>query len=78
MMKTITMSIDDATLSKAQQKAAALDTSISDVVSAYLRFWAEKEDAQQASQAMKERFGQANWRFAVGTPDTREQRNARS
>lgn len=78
MIRHITMSIDDETLSKAERKAESLDTSINDVVAEYLRVWAVNDNAEQARQMMKERFGKANWQFAVGAPDTREQRNARS
>lgn len=32
----------------------------------------------KARAVMIERFAKPNWQFAVGTPDDREQRNARS
>lgn len=77
-MKTITMDIDEVTLSRAEQKAAALDTSVSEVVSEYLRQWADEGEVRQARAAMMERFAKPNWQFAVGTPDDRGQRNART
>ena len=77
-MKIITMSIDEETLSRAEQKAAALETSVSEVVVGYLRQWADQEGIQQARSAMMERFAKPQWNFAVGTPDDREQRNARA
>ena len=77
-MKTITMDIDEATLSRAEQKAAALDTSVSEVVTEYLRQWADEGEIRQARAAMKERFAAPNWRFAVGAADDRGERNART
>lgn len=77
-MTTITMDIDEVTLSRAEQKAAALDTSVSKVVSEYLRQWADESDVRKARVAMTERFAKPNWEFVVGTPDDREQRNART
>ena len=77
-MKTITMSIDEETLSRAEQKAAALETSVSQVVVEYLRQWSDENSLQQARTAMTERFAQPDWRFAVGKGDDREQRNARA
>jgi hypothetical protein len=77
-MKTITMDIDEVTLSRAEQKAAALDTSVNKVVSEYLRQWADEGEIRQARAAMTERFAKPNWQFAVGTSDDREQRNART
>jgi len=78
MIRKITMSIDDETLAKAEEKAESLDTSVNDIITEYLRVWATSGDAVQAQQAMKERFAQVNWQFTVGTADTRAQRNARS
>lgn len=78
IMKTITVSIDDETWTRAEQKAAALDTSVREVVVEHLRQWAEADAIQQARRAMTERFAQPGWRFAVGAPDNREQRNART
>lgn len=77
-MKTITMYIDEAILSRAEQKAAAMDTSVDDVVTEYLRQWAAADTVAQSRSAMTERFAQPDWTFAVGTPDNREQRNART
>ncbi len=77
-MKTITMDIDEVTLSRAEKKAAALDTSVSEVVSEYLRQWADEGEVREARAAMMERFAKPNWQFAVGTPDDRGQRNARA
>jgi hypothetical protein len=77
-MKTITMSIDEETLSKAEQKSAALATSISEVVADYLRRWTDNEGIQQARTVMAKRFAKPDWQFALGTPDDREQRNART
>ena len=70
------MSIDEETLSRAEHKAAALATSVSQVVVEYLRQWADENAVQQARTAMTERFAQPAWRFAVGTRDDRVQRNA--
>lgn len=77
-MKTISMSIDEDTWSKAEHKAAALETSVSAVVVAYLRQWADGDAIHHARHAMIERFAQPSWQFAVGTPDDRGQRNART
>lgn len=77
-MKTITMTIDDDTFARAELKAEALETSVNEVVAAYLRHWAEADGAQQARAAMAARFARPDWQFAVGTPDDREQRNART
>lgn len=77
-MKTITMDIDEGTLSRAEQKAASLDTSISEVVNEYLRQWADEGEIRQARATMTERFSKPNWQFTVGTPDDRGQRNART
>jgi hypothetical protein len=38
----------------------------------------EPDATEQARRHMTARFSQPNWEFAVGTPDDREQRNARS
>ncbi len=77
-MKNITVNIDEDTWSRAAQKAAALETSVSEVVVEYLRQWADEDAMQRARNAMAERFAQPGWRFAVGVPDDREQRNART
>ena len=77
-MKTISVSIDEETWSKAEQKASALETSVNVVVVEYLRRWANGDAIQQAREAMTARFARPTWKFAVGTPDDREQRNARA
>jgi hypothetical protein len=38
-MKNLTITVDDQTYKQARQKAASLDTSVSKVVSEYLRLW---------------------------------------
>jgi hypothetical protein len=78
-MKNITLTLDEATYRMAEQKAVSLDTSVSRVVAEYLRQWTAGEDAtEQARRSMGVLFAQPNWQFAVGTADSREQRNARS
>ena len=77
-MKTITMTIEESILSKAEQKAAALETSVDAVVSEYLRKWTDEDEVRQGREAMMEHFGKRDWKFTVGTPDDREQRNART
>ena len=78
-MKNITLTLDEATYWMAEQKAVSLDTSVSQVVAEYLRQWTAGQDATvQARRRMAALFAQPNWRFAVGTADDREQRNARS
>ena len=42
-MKNITVGIDDETYLKARRKAAALDTSVSQVVATFLRKWTAEE-----------------------------------
>lgn len=77
-MKTISVDIDNTTWSKAEQKAEALATSLDRVVTDYLRSWAGDQSAVELSRrAMRMRFAQPACKFAVGTPDSREQRNAR-
>lgn len=77
-MKNITLSIDDETYSKAEQKAGALKTSVSEVAADYLRHWAADSVAMEhARRHLATLFAQPNWRFAVGTPDDRTLRNAR-
>lgn len=77
MTKSITINIDEALLSRVEQKAATLNSSISEVVSDYLRQWAAEGEVSQARVAMIERFASSNRQFAVGVPDNRSQRNAR-
>ena len=77
-MKNITLSLDDDIYSKAEEKAVALNTSVSEVAVDYLRHWATKDaSVEQARQHIATVFAQPNWRFAVGTPDDRTLRNAR-
>jgi hypothetical protein len=77
-MKTIDIPIDDDTFSKAEQKAAALSTSLPDVVARYLRQWSDGEAAQaEVRRKMIAMFAKPTWQFGVGAPDSREQRNAR-
>ena len=77
-MKNITLSLDDEVYSKAEEKAVALHTSVSEVAVDYLRNWASQDaSVEQARQRMATMFAQPNWRFAVGTPDDRTLRNAR-
>ena len=77
-MKTITMKIDDGTWSRAQQKAAALAISVDEVLTQYLRQWADDDAVQHARSSMAQRFNQPTWQFSVGQPDDRGQRNART
>ena len=42
-VKNITVTIEDEIYRKARRKAAALDTSVSQVVAAYLRSWTSEE-----------------------------------
>jgi hypothetical protein len=77
-MKTVSVSIDEETWSKAEEKASSLETSVDAVVAEYLRRWANGDAIEQAREAMTKRFAQPTWTFAVGTPDDREQRNART
>jgi len=77
-MKNITLTLDDTTFSKAEQKAVALHTSVSEAAMDYLRRWtSEGASVEQARQHMATMFARPNWRFAVGTPDDRTLRNAR-
>ena len=77
-MKTIEVSIDDDTYSKAEEKAVALSTSLPNVVADYLRQWtADEERVEEVRRKMSELFAKPGWRFGLGTPDTREERNAR-
>lgn len=77
-MKDITLTIDEETLQRAEEKATVLNTSISDVVTRFLREWTTDEGAmEKARREMKTRFAQPSWQFEVGDPDSREQRNAR-
>jgi hypothetical protein len=42
-VKNITVTVEDGIYRKARRKAAALDTSVSQVVAAYLRSWTSEE-----------------------------------
>ena len=77
-MKSIVISLDDVTLARAEQKSLELGTSIGEVAAAYLRRWAESDDTQRAREIMVQRFARPDWQFAVGPPDDRNQRSARS
>ena len=80
-MRILEIEVDDSVLEKAEQKAQSLATSVSNVVANYLETWtadaAQQDRLHQARQELKARFAKQDWQFAVGTPDTREQRNAR-
>ena len=76
-MTTITMQIDESVFSLAQRKAAAMDTSVNEVLSTFLQQWASEDSIQDAKAAMARKFAQPDWQFTVGNPDDREQRNAR-
>jgi hypothetical protein len=77
-MKTLTMSIDEETLSRAESKAAAMSTSVDQVVAEYLRQWAGDTGIRDARAGMTARFARPDWQFSVGAPDSRELRNART
>ena len=78
-MKSTTLTIDENMYAKAERKASALQTSVGEVVAEYLHQWAaEDASLESARRDMNALFTQPNWQFAVGTPDEREQRNARS
>jgi hypothetical protein len=77
-MKTITVTLDEDTYAKAEHKAAALETSVSRVAADFVRLWATGGfTPEQARDHLRACFAQPNWRFAVGQPDDRTQRNAR-
>ncbi len=79
IMKNITLTLDDATYALVEQKAVASDTSVSRLIAEHLRQWSADEDAtEHARRSMTALFARPDWRFAVGTADDREQRNARS
>ena len=75
-MKDVTVSIDEGVLLRAEEPAASLETSVSDVVAEYLRQWTSDHNVNEARRVMSENFSQPNWSCGVGTPDTREQRSA--
>jgi hypothetical protein len=71
--------IDDSLYSKAEHKASALRTSVPEVVADYLRQWVAEVDSREAARAaMRQRFANPDWKFAVGELEGREKRNARS
>jgi hypothetical protein len=77
-MKTIALTLDDDVYRRAEQKAEALRTSISQVAADYVRVWAVDDVSQEdARRRMIARFAQPDWQFGVGQPDDRTQRNAR-
>ena len=77
-MRTIAVNVEDDVYSKAEQKAVALSTSVPAVVADYLRQWASDDDClEEARRKMTTLFAQPGRKFGVGTPDTREERNAR-
>ena len=78
-MQTVAVPLEDDIYRKAHSKAAAAGTSIPDVLAQYLRDWALDggSEIELARQAMKARFAQPDWKFSVGKPDDRSQRNAR-
>jgi hypothetical protein len=77
-MKMLAVAIDDEVFARAEEKAAALQTSVPTVVEQYLRAWATTPDqVERARQVMMAKFASPDWSFAVGRPDDRTQRNAR-
>jgi hypothetical protein len=80
-MRTLAVEIDESVLEKAELKARALDTSVAEIVTDYLQNWTaenpERTRLEEAREELKARFAKRDWQFAVGTPDDREQRNAR-
>lgn len=77
-MKNITLSLDDVTYQLVEHKAVASGTSVDELILEHLQDWASHEERlQQARRDMSVLFQRANWRFAVGSADNREQRNAR-
>jgi hypothetical protein len=85
-MRTLEVQLDDSLLDQAERKARSLQTSVGDIVASYLENWAtesdrrdreHKEQMAQAHQELRARFVRRDWQFAVGMPDTRDQRNAR-
>jgi hypothetical protein len=77
-MQTLAIKLDDDTYSRAEQKASSLNTSVPEVVADYLRAWsADGGSLAAARAALKAKYAKRDWEFGVGTPDNREQRNAR-
>jgi hypothetical protein len=70
--------IENDLFAQAEEKASAMRTSVPDVVTDYLRQWvAEGDRRAEARAAMRQRFANPNWSFAVGDLEDREKRNAR-
>jgi hypothetical protein len=77
-MAAIPVMIEDELYVKAEQRAAALHTSVPDVVADYLREWVAAEDDRAAArESMRKRFANPDWTFSVGELEDRERRNAR-
>lgn len=77
-MKNVTLTLDDATYGLVEQKAIALNASVDEVIAEFVRQWSAEGSTEQVRRRMSDLFAQPDWRFAVGTADDREQRNARS
>jgi hypothetical protein len=77
-MKTISVTLDDDVYQRAEHKAEALQTSVSQVAAEYVSRWAAEDDLlTEARSQMTARFAQPDWQFAVGSADNRAQRNTR-
>jgi hypothetical protein len=77
-MKTISVTLDDEIYEKAEQKAGALSTSVSQIAADYVERWAtEAASLAEARREMMARFAKPNWQFSIGRPDDRHQRNTR-
>lgn len=77
-MKTIAVEIEDDLYTKAQRKASALESSVPQVITDYLRVWAADASAiEDARRKMIALFSQPNWQFTLGAADDRNLRNAR-
>jgi Arc/MetJ family transcription regulator len=77
-MRAIPIAIDDELYAQAEQKAVALDISLAEIVGDYLREWVRDRDPRDiARAAMRQRFANPNWEFAVGDLENRDERNAR-
>lgn len=72
-----TIDVDDEIYVQAERKAHAQDKSVSEVVADYLRQWIRQDEIAAAQAAMRKRFANPDWQFAVGELESREQRNAR-
>jgi hypothetical protein len=77
-MSAVPVMIEGDLYAQAQKKAAALQTSVPDIVAEYLKDWVAGEDQRSAArEVMRRRFASPDWRFAVGNLEGREERNAR-